>query len=165
MTKAELIEKIARSRELPQGISKKEIAALLDITFEELSVYFGKSKATRSNVPRFTFPGFGTFTKKRRSARRGVNPRTLEPLEIQSCWTLDFKPASTLKDTMNVKPTKVSDAAATEATAAGRSAEGADLVLPAAPLLRARRGEAAGTGAAAPLAGAGRGGKRHTSRR
>jgi nucleoid DNA-binding protein len=162
MTKAELIEKIARSRELPPGISKKDIATLLDITFDELAAYFAKSKATRSNVPRFTFPGFGTFTKKRRSARRGVNPRTLEPLEIQSCWTLDFKPASTLKDTMNSKPTKVVDVAPEATRGTG---DVADVALPAAPLLRARHASPEGAGAATPLAATARGGKRHTSRR
>lgn len=101
MTKAELIEKIARSKDLPPGVTKKCIAAILDITFDELAVYFTRARVTRSSNPRFSFPGFGTFTKKKRSARRGVNPRTLEPMEIEACHTLDFKPASALKTAMN----------------------------------------------------------------
>jgi len=101
MTKAELIERIARSRDLPPDITKKDIAQVLGLAFEEIATYFAKAKVTRSNSPRFTFPRFGTFTKKRRSARRGVNPRTLEPIHIDACHTLDFKASRELRDSMN----------------------------------------------------------------
>ncbi len=101
MTKAELIERIARSRNLPPGITKKDIALILGITFDELASYFAKTKVTRSTSPRFTFPRFGTFTKKKRSARRGVNPRTLEPMQIDACCTVDFKASKELRDQMN----------------------------------------------------------------
>lgn len=101
MTKAELIERIARSRELPPDISKKLIGQILAVAFDELASYFARSRVTRSQSPRFTFPRFGTFTKKRRSARRGVNPRTLEPIQIEACNTLDFKASRELRDAMN----------------------------------------------------------------
>lgn len=101
MTKAELIERIARSRNLPPGITKKDIALILGITFDELANYFAKTKVTRSTSPRFTFPRFGTFTKKKRSARRGVNPRTLEPMQIDASCTVDFKASKELRDQMN----------------------------------------------------------------
>jgi nucleoid DNA-binding protein len=101
MTKAELIERIARSRELPPDISKKLIGQILAVAFDELASYFARSRVTRSQSPRFTFPRFGTFTKKRRSARRGVNPRTLEPIQIEACNTLDFKASRELREAMN----------------------------------------------------------------
>ncbi len=101
MTKAELIDRIARSRELPPNVTKKCIATILDIGFEELGSYFARAKVTRASTPRFTYPGFGTFTKKKRAARRGVNPRTLEPMEIDASCTLDFKPGSELRCSMN----------------------------------------------------------------
>lgn len=101
MTKAELIDRIARSRELPPDISKKLIGQILAVAFDELASYFARSRVTRSQSPRFTFPRFGTFTKKRRSARRGVNPRTLEPIQIEACNTLDFKASRELRDGMN----------------------------------------------------------------
>ena len=101
MTKAELIDRIARSRDLPPDITKKCIAQVLDHAFHELSSYFARGKVTRSQTPRFAFPGFGTFTKKKRSARRGVNPRTLEPIQIEACYTLDFKPSTDLRSAMN----------------------------------------------------------------
>lgn len=101
MTKAELIERIARSRDLPPGITKKDVALILGVAFEEIANYFAKAKVTRTSSPRFTFPRFGTFTKKRRSARRGVNPRTLEPIQIDACHTLDFKASRELRELMN----------------------------------------------------------------
>ncbi|MCX4244651.1 HU family DNA-binding protein [Paraliomyxa miuraensis] len=101
MTKAELIERIARSRDLPPDTSKKLIGQILGIAFDELASYFARARVTRSQSPRFTFPRFGTFTKKRRSARRGVNPRTLEPIQIEACNTIDFKASRELRDAMN----------------------------------------------------------------
>ena len=101
MTKAELIDRIARSRDLPPDVTKKIIAKVLDLAFAELGAYFVRSRITRTNNPRFTFPKFGTFTKKRRSGRRGVNPRTLEPMEIEACETVDFKPSIELKQKLN----------------------------------------------------------------
>jgi DNA-binding protein HU-beta len=103
MTKAELIEKLARSRDLPPDVTKKCIGQILDLAFEELGAYFVRAKVTRSQQPRFTFPGFGTFTKKRRSARQGVNPRTLEPMTIDAAFTIDFRPGTELKNQLNPK--------------------------------------------------------------
>ena len=97
MTKAELIERIARSRDLPPDVTKKCIAEILDIAFDELSTYFVKARITRSQTPRFTMPGFGTFTKKKRASRKGVNPQTLEPMVIEGFETVDFKPGTELK--------------------------------------------------------------------
>lgn len=103
MTKAELIEKIARSRDLPPDVTKKCIGQILDLAFEELGTYFVRAKVTRSQCPRFTFPGFGTFTKKKRSARKGVNPRTLEPMTIEASYTIDFRPGTDLRQQLNAR--------------------------------------------------------------
>ena len=101
MTKAELIEKMLRSNDLPDGMTKKHLGEILDVAFAELASYFAKAKITRNQSPRFTYPGFGTFTKKRRAARRGVHPQTLEPLEIGGFDTLDFKPGVEFKRLLN----------------------------------------------------------------
>jgi DNA-binding protein HU-beta len=110
MTKAELIDRIARSKDLPPEVTKKIIAKVLDLGFAELAGYFVRARVTRTGNPRFTFPKFGTFTKKQRSGRRGVNPRTLEPIEIEACETVDFKPSIELKrqlnEAVNAKPSK-----------------------------------------------------------
>jgi DNA-binding protein HU-beta len=104
MTKAELIDRIARSarsNDLPPEVTKKVIVKILDLAFAELSAFFVRSRVTRSTIPRFTYPKFGTFTKKQRSGRRGVNPRTLEPMDIEACETVDFKPSVELKRQLN----------------------------------------------------------------
>lgn len=101
MTKAELIEKIVRSRDLPPDITKKCVGQILDVAFAELASYFIRAKVTRTQSPRFTFPGFGTFTKKKRSARKGVNPRTLEPMTIDAAFTIDFRPGTELRAGLN----------------------------------------------------------------
>ncbi|HWB79519.1 MAG TPA: HU family DNA-binding protein [Nannocystaceae bacterium] len=102
MTKAELIERIARSRALPPDITKKDIDKIVTLAFEELGGWFARAKVTRTQTPKFSFPRFGTFVKKRRSARRGVNPRTLEPMQIDAFYTLDFRTSGELRDAMNV---------------------------------------------------------------
>jgi nucleoid DNA-binding protein len=101
MTKAELIERIARSRALPPDITKKDIDKIVTLAFEELAGWFARAKVTRTQTPKFSFPRFGTFVKKRRSARRGVNPRTLEPMQIDAFYTLDFRTSGELRDQMN----------------------------------------------------------------
>ncbi len=101
MTKAELIDRIVRSRDLPPDITKKCVAQIVDLAFTELSAYFVRTRLTKNNVPRFTYPGFGTFTKKKRSPRRGVNPQSLEPMMIEGSFTLDFKPSSALRQALN----------------------------------------------------------------
>ena len=101
MTKAELIDRIARSRDLPPDMTKKCVAQIVDLAFGELSSYFSRAKVTRNKNVRFSYPGFGVLSKKKRSARKGVNPRTLEPMEIEASFTIDFKPAAELRDLMN----------------------------------------------------------------
>lgn len=109
MTKAELIDRIVRSKDCPPGLSKKSVGELLDLTFAELRAYFVQSKLTRKQPPRFTYPGFGTFTKKRRRSRKGVHPQTLEAMTIEGFETLDFKPSAELRRCLN--PEKVDKAA------------------------------------------------------
>lgn len=101
MTKAELIERIARARTLPADITKKDIERIVTLAFDEIASYFVRAKVTRTTTPKFSFPHFGTFVKKRRSARRGVNPRTLEPMMIDAFYALDFRDSAPLREAMN----------------------------------------------------------------
>ncbi len=117
MTKAELIEKIAKSRNLSPDVSKKLIQQILDLAFDELGSYFTRSRVTKSQTPRFTYPGFGTFTKKQRRARKGVNPRTLEPMQIDASFTVDFRPGVELKRSLNGVPAKAKSRAKSKAKA------------------------------------------------
>jgi DNA-binding protein HU-beta len=46
----------------------------------------------------FTLPGFGTFRVVRTKARKGLNPRTGEPVKIKAGKTVRFKASKVLKE-------------------------------------------------------------------
>jgi nucleoid DNA-binding protein len=82
MTKAELIETVARATRL----EKKTVAR----AFDHIARAIRKDK-------RFWVPGFGTFSVRRRRARPGYNPRTQSPMTIPAARTIGFRPAPKLK--------------------------------------------------------------------
>ena len=91
MTKAEFVEQVITSS--GADISKKDAAGVLDAIFDVI----GK---TIKDENRFSYPGFGTFTVKERSARKGRNPRTGEAINIKASKTVGFKPSPGLKQTL-----------------------------------------------------------------
>lgn len=101
MTKQELIELVYRKRGIPAGITKKAVTDIIDAVFDELGDYFVKARVTKNSTPRFTYPGFGTFSKKRRVARTGRHPQTGAPIEISATNTIAFAVGSKLKELMN----------------------------------------------------------------
>ncbi|MSP15676.1 MAG: HU family DNA-binding protein [Myxococcales bacterium] len=101
MTKVELLERVYRTKGLPPRITKKTVARVVDAVFAELGNYFVKNKVTRSAQPKFTYPGFGTFTKRKRGERSGRNLHTGEPLTIPGSVTVGFVPGIDLKQLMN----------------------------------------------------------------
>lgn len=46
---------------------------------------------------KFTLPSFGTFTVRKTKARKGLNPRTGEPIKVKAGKTVRFKASPTLK--------------------------------------------------------------------
>lgn len=96
MTKADFINAIAAAKDAPEGISKKDVQTLVELTFDTL-------KATVKKETKFAVAGFGTFTKKDRPARNGRNPRTGETIKIKASTTMAFKPSTDLKKFMGGK--------------------------------------------------------------
>jgi len=90
MTKADLIERVQASH---GGLSKRQVALLVDAVFDQLARAIRKDK-------RFQMPGFGTFTVKRRAGRVGRNPRTGAEIQIAPTKTVGFKPAPELKSAL-----------------------------------------------------------------
>jgi len=88
MTKAELIEQMAEDA----GISKAAATTALN------SMIDGITKALKKKDGNVTLVGFGTFSKIRRKARKGRNPRTGETIKIKASNTIRFKPGKKLKD-------------------------------------------------------------------
>jgi len=103
MTKQELIERVYRTKGLPPDVTKKTVSLIVESVFNEISDYFVKSKVTRSSAPKFTYPGFGTFSKRRRAERRGRNPQTGETLTIPASITVAFTPGLDFKVLLNRK--------------------------------------------------------------
>lgn len=102
MTKQELIDRIYKKRGIPAGVTKKVVAEIIDAVFAELGDYFIKSRVSRAgNGPRFTYPGFGTFAKRRRPEREGRHPQTGEPIRIPAQQTVSFAVGSDLRSLLN----------------------------------------------------------------
>jgi DNA-binding protein HU-beta len=91
MTKAELIEAVSSGKDVPGELSKKAVQAIIDATFDQMKKVVKKDG-------RFSYPGFGTFNKKKRKARMGRNPQTGETMKIKAQTTVSFRPAQGLKD-------------------------------------------------------------------
>ena len=87
MNKAELIKKIAEKAELSQSDSKKALEATIDAIKEAL--------ATNDSV---SLIGFGTFTQKKRAARKGVNPKTGDKIKIAAAKVPAFRPGAAFKE-------------------------------------------------------------------
>ncbi len=92
MTKAEFIDQVVKVASA-QELNKKEAGEIVDNIFEALG------KAIKKDG-RFSYPGFGTFVVKKRSARKGRNPRTGAEIKIKASKTVGFKPAPGLKKSL-----------------------------------------------------------------
>ncbi len=84
------------SKNVPEELTKKAVQAVIETTFDEI-------KKTVKKDERFVFPGFGTFNKKKRAARKGRNPQTGETMQIKALTTVTFKPGQELKNFMSGK--------------------------------------------------------------
>ncbi len=88
MTKAQLIEQMAKD----SGISKAEAGEALNSLFDSIV------EAIKKEDGRITLPGLGTFSKVHRKARQGVNPSTGEKITIEARDAIRFKTGKALKD-------------------------------------------------------------------
>ena len=86
MNKAQLIDAIAKDTSLTKAESKRALESTLDNIHKQLK---------KGNEVRLV--GFGTFGIKRRKARRGINPRTQEPIKIKARNVPHFSAGSELK--------------------------------------------------------------------
>jgi len=88
MKKAQIVEQLAQDC----GITKKEAGQALDSLLESIKATLNKKDG------KIALPGFGSFSKTKRKARKGVNPRTGEQITIKAHNAVKFKPAKALKD-------------------------------------------------------------------
>ena len=90
MTKAELVEDVARAAEL----TKKDAERLVEIVFESII-------ETLNRGEKIELRGFGSFRVRERGARRGRNPKTGDPVDIPAKRVPYFKPGKELKELIN----------------------------------------------------------------
>lgn len=90
MNKSDLIEAVASELESSKSEAGKMIEAVINAISDGLK--------TEEKV---AISGFGTFTKKHRAARVGMNPATKKPIQISESTTCSFKPSQHLKDTLH----------------------------------------------------------------
>jgi nucleoid DNA-binding protein len=89
MTKAEFVQQI-RTGTTQTTLTQAAAAEIVDLVFDTMTAAI-QDEAT------FRFPGFGTFTLRKRAARTGRNPQTGKPLRIKASNTVTFRPATALK--------------------------------------------------------------------
>lgn len=87
MNKAELVEEVSGEA----GLTKRETQKVIDTMIEIIA-------DTLSKGEKVTLVGFGTFQVASRKARRGVNPRTRESINIPAKKVPKFVPGKILKE-------------------------------------------------------------------
>ena len=87
MTKAELVEAVAKSANLQKGAAEKAVSAFIDSVSDALK-----------QGDRVTLVGFGSFEVASRQARTGRNPQTGKEINIAEAKVPKFRPGKALKD-------------------------------------------------------------------
>jgi DNA-binding protein HU-beta len=90
VNKAELIDSIAASADIPKAAAGRALDAMIEAV--EGALKKGDSVA---------LVGFGTFSVKERAARTGRNPQTGKPIQIAAAKIPSFKAGKALKDAVN----------------------------------------------------------------
>jgi DNA-binding protein HU-beta len=89
MTKGELIEEVQKTCKSSE-LSKKTTGEIVNAVFSTVARAIKKDQ-------RFSYPGFGTWTVRKRAARKGRNPRTGAEIRIKASKNVVFKGAPDLK--------------------------------------------------------------------
>ena len=87
MTKAEMVEKMAKDAGISKVAAKATLESFLD----------GVTKGLNKRNSRVTLVGFGTFKNVYRKTRMGRNPQTGEKIKIKGRNVVTFKPGKNLK--------------------------------------------------------------------
>ncbi len=86
MTKADLADKIYEK----VGLSKKEAVEIMEILFDSMKNILSEGESIKVT-------GFGTFLVRKKSARKGRNPKTGLELQISQRKVVTFKPSLQFK--------------------------------------------------------------------
>jgi len=90
MNKTELIEHMSADAEISKAAAGSALASFLENICKSL---------TKGNS--VTLVGFGTFSQRKRAARKGRNPSTGAAIKIAASKVIKFSAGKTLKDRVN----------------------------------------------------------------
>jgi integration host factor subunit beta len=93
MTKAELVEEVARAAEL----NKRDAEVIVETVFGSIIGALHKGEKVELR-------GFGSFRTRERGPRRGRNPKTGEPVDVPAKRVPYFKPGKELKEYFTESP-------------------------------------------------------------
>src|SRR5882724_2880808 len=105
MTKAELVEEVARAAEL----NKRDAEVIVETVFGSIIDALHKGEKVELR-------GFGSFRTRERGPRRGRNPKTGEPVDVPAKRVPYFKPGKELKEYFTESPAKAAGSEGTSAT-------------------------------------------------
>jgi DNA-binding protein HU-beta len=90
MNKSQLINSISDKTGLSKSKSKEVLEAVTSTITETLA-----------DGDKVTLVGFGTFTTTERPARKAMNPKTSEVIDVPEKRVAKFKPGAALSNTVN----------------------------------------------------------------
>ena len=90
MTKAELLDAVAKDSGVSKADAERAIGSFFDVA----------TKAAKKG-DKVAWPGFGSFSTSKTKARLGRNPQTGEAVKIAASTRMKFTSSSTLKAALN----------------------------------------------------------------
>jgi DNA-binding protein HU-beta len=90
MTKAELIEEVAKQADCTKADAERTLSAFFDLVV-----------ASTKKGEKVAWPGFGSFSTTNRKARTGRNPQTGAAVTVPASTAMKFTASSTLKAQLN----------------------------------------------------------------
>ncbi len=90
MTKAELIDAVAKEAGVTKADAERTVGAFFDTVVE-----------SAKKGDKVAWPGFGSFSTSKSTARTGRNPQTGAEVQIAASTRMKFTSSSTLKASLN----------------------------------------------------------------
>ncbi|MDR1397885.1 MAG: HU family DNA-binding protein [Desulfarculales bacterium] len=90
LTKVEIVDQIAKDASIPKTTARVALDSFVSLCAKEI-------KAGRP----LRVSGLGTFSLKKTKARKGMNPKTGEPIKISAKKRMAFKPSSQIRGLLN----------------------------------------------------------------
>ena len=92
MTKAELIDAVAKNAGVTKADAERTIGAFFDLV-----------TTSAKKGDKVAWPGFGSFSTSKSAARTGRNPQTGAAVKIAASTRMKFTSSATLKAALNPK--------------------------------------------------------------